>query len=263
MSVKPRFAGKSMVVTGAAQGIGRQVALEAAAGGALLTLVDRSPLVQDVARQINSEYGQGQAISLEADLETWAGNEATMERANRMYGAIDILVTNVGGAIWMKPFETFDEDQLIAEINRSLYPTLWGCRTALPYMLEQGRGAIVNVSSVATKGVNRLPYSAAKGAVNALTASLALEVGTKNIRVNAVAPGGTTAPPRQVPRGTDPLSPQDKVWIQDVVDQTVQSSHMKRYGLLREMSAAILFLASDEASYITGTVLPVGGGDQG
>lgn len=57
MSVKPRFAGKSMVVTGAAQGIGRQVALEAAAGGALLTLVDRSPLVQDVARQINSEYG--------------------------------------------------------------------------------------------------------------------------------------------------------------------------------------------------------------
>lgn len=263
MTNKSRFAGKSMIVTGSAQGIGRQVALEAAAGGALLTLVDKSPLVQDVAKQINSEYGQGQAIAVEANLETWAGNEEAMDRAFRKYGAIDIAINNVGGAIWMKPFQKFDEDQLMAEINRSLYPTLWGCRAALPYMIEQGRGVIVNVSSVATKGVNRVPYSAAKGAVNALTASLALEVGTKNIRINAVAPGGTTAPPRAVPRGSDPLTAQDKVWMQEVVDQTVQSSAMKRYGLLREMSAAILFLASDEASYITGTVLPVGGGDQG
>jgi dihydroxycyclohexadiene carboxylate dehydrogenase len=172
-------------------------------------------------------------------------------------------VNNGGGAIWMRPFQHFDEKQLMAEINRSLYPALFGCRAALPYMLEQGRGAIVNVSSIATKGVNRVPYSAAKGAVNALTASLAFEVGTKNIRVNAVAPGGTTAPPRKVPRGTDAPSEQDKLWMQEVVDQTVRSSHMKRYGLLREMSAAILFLASDAASYITGTVLPVGGGDQG
>ncbi len=108
-----------------------------------------------------------------------------------------------------------------------------------------------------------MPYSAAKGAVNALTASLAFEVGTRNIRINAVAPGGTTAPPRKVPRGTDQPTEQDKRWMQEVVDQTVATSHMHRYGLLREMAAAILFLASDAASYITGTVLPVGGGDQG
>jgi dihydroxycyclohexadiene carboxylate dehydrogenase len=258
-----RFNQKSLVVTGAAQGIGRQVAVEAAAEGARLTLVDRSPLVQDVARQINADHGQGTAIAVEADLETWSGNEQAMARANQTYGAIDVLVNNVGGAIWMRPFQHFDEKQLMAEINRSLYPALFGCRTALPYMLEQGRGSIVNVSSIATKGINRVPYSAAKGAVNALTASLAYEVGTKNIRINAVAPGGTTAPPRQVPRGTDPQTAQDKVWMNEVVDQTIRSSHMKRYGLLREMSAAILFLASDAASYITGTVLPVGGGDQG
>jgi dihydroxycyclohexadiene carboxylate dehydrogenase len=258
-----RFNLKSMVVTGAAQGIGRQVALEAAAEGARLTLVDRSPLVQDVARQINADHGQGSAIAVEADLETWSGNDQAMARANQTFGAIDALVNNVGGAIWMRPFQHFDDKQLMAEINRSLYPALFGCRAVLPYMLEQGRGAIVNVSSIATKGINRVPYSAAKGAVNALTASLAFEVGTKNIRINAVAPGGTTAPPRQVPRGTDPQTAQDKVWMNEVVDQTIRSSHMKRYGLLREMSAAILFLASDAASYITGTVLPVGGGDQG
>ncbi|WP_291823030.1 benzoate diol dehydrogenase BenD [Bosea sp. (in: a-proteobacteria)] len=257
----PRFAGKSMVVTGAAQGIGEQVAVTAAREGARLLLVDRSPLVEEVAKRIVEDGGQ--AIAMTADLETWSGNQQVMDKAQRTYCAIDVLITNVGGAIWMRPFERFDERQIEAEISRSLFPTLWGCRAVLPYMLEQGRGAIVNVSSIATKGINRVPYSAAKGAVNALTASLAFEVGGKNIRVNAVAPGGTTAPPRKVPRGTDPLTEQDKRWMQQVVDQTVQSSHMKRYGLLREMAAAILFLASDAASYITGTVLPVGGGDQG
>lgn len=257
----PRFAGKSMVVTGAAQGIGEQVAVMAAREGARLLLVDRSPLVEEVAKRIVEDGGQ--AIAMTADLETWSGNQQVMDKAQRTYCAIDVLITNVGGAIWMRPFERFDERQIEAEISRSLFPTLWGCRAVLPYMLEQGRGAIVNVSSIATKGINRVPYSAAKGAVNALTASLAFEVGGKNIRVNAVAPGGTTAPPRKVPRGTDPLTEQDKRWMQQVVDQTVQSSHMKRYGLLREMAAAILFLASDAASYITGTVLPVGGGDQG
>jgi dihydroxycyclohexadiene carboxylate dehydrogenase len=256
-----RFAGKSVVITGAAQGIGREVALMAAAEGARLTLVDKSPLVEGVARDISDKGGV--AIALIADLETWSGNNQAMELARKTYGAIDVLITNIGGAIWMKPYQHFEPKQIEAEISRSLFPTLWGCRAVLPYMLEQGRGAIVNVSSIATKGINRIPYSAAKGAVNALTASLAYEVGTKNIRVNAVAPGGTTAPPRKIPRGTDPLTAQDKVWMQEVVDQTIQSSHMKRYGLLREMATAILFLASDESSYITGSVLPVGGGDQG
>ncbi len=256
-----RFQGKSMVITGAAQGIGREVALTAAREGGRLLLVDRSPLVEQVAREIIDAGGQ--ALAMTADLETWSGNVQAMEKAHRERGAIDVLITNVGGAIWMKPFQHFDDRQIEKEISRSLFPTLWGCRAVLPYMLEQGRGAIVNVSSIATKGINRVPYSAAKGAVNALTASLAFEVGTKNIRVNAVAPGGTTAPPRKVPRGTDALTEQDKRWMREVVDQTVQSSHMRRYGLLREMAAAILFLASDAASYITGTVLPVGGGDQG
>jgi dihydroxycyclohexadiene carboxylate dehydrogenase len=256
-----RFAGKSVVITGAAQGIGRQVALTAGAEGARLTLVDKSPLIEDVAREVVAKGGV--AIALIADLETWSGNTQVMELARKTYGAIDVLITNIGGAIWMKPYQHFEPKQIEAEISRSLFPTLWGCRAVLPYMLEQGRGTIVNVSSIATKGVNRIPYSAAKGAVNALTASLACEVGTKNIRVNAVAPGGTTAPPRKIPRGTDPLTAQDKAWMQEVVDQTIQSSHMKRYGLLKEMASAILFLASDESSYITGSVLPVGGGDQG
>lgn len=258
-----RFEGKSVIVTGAAQGVGLQVARDAAAEGARLVMVDRSPRVREVAQQIAADHGAGRVLAMEEDLETWAGNERVMAATVEAYGAIDVLVTNVGGAIWMQPFQEFDEGQIVAEINRSLFPTLWACRTALPHLLAQKRGAIVNVSSIATKGIHRLPYSAAKGGVNALTASLSFELAGTGIRVNAVAPGGVSAPPRRIPRGTDVPSEQGKAWIQDVVDQTVRSTHLGRYGELREISAAILFLASDDASYITGTVLPVGGGDQG
>jgi dihydroxycyclohexadiene carboxylate dehydrogenase len=130
-------------------------------------------------------------------------------------------------------------------------------------MIERKHGAIVNVSSIATRSIYRIPYAAAKGGVNAMTASLAFEHAAEGIRVNAVATGGTEAPPRKVPRNTAKMTPQEEVWYQGIVDQTIASSLMHRYGSIDEQVGAILFLASDEASYITGTVLPVGGGDQG
>jgi dihydroxycyclohexadiene carboxylate dehydrogenase len=130
-------------------------------------------------------------------------------------------------------------------------------------MVGQKGGVIVNVSSVATRGVNRAPYAAAKGGVNALTASLAWEYAPHGIRVCAVAPGGTDAPPRKIPRNAAPPTAQEKAWYQQIVDQTVSSSLMKRYGTTEEQAAAILFLASDDASYITGVTLPVAGGDLG
>jgi dihydroxycyclohexadiene carboxylate dehydrogenase len=178
---------------------------------------------------------------------------------------IDVLINNVGGTIWAKPFEHYEEAQIEAEIRRSLFPTLWCCRAVLPQMIEQQRGVIVNVSSVATRGVHRVPYSAAKGGVNALTASLAMEHTRNGIRINATAPGGTEAPPRRVPRNQSVAQPseQESIWYQGVVDQTVDSSLMHRYGTIAEQVAPILFFASDESSYITGSVLPVGGGDLG
>jgi dihydroxycyclohexadiene carboxylate dehydrogenase len=130
-------------------------------------------------------------------------------------------------------------------------------------MLERGAGVIVNVSSVATRSVNRVPYAAAKGGVNAITASLAMEYAAHGIRVCGVAPGGTEAPPRRIPRNAAEPSVQEKEWYSQVVDQTISSSLMKRYGTTEEQAAVILFLASDEASYITGVTLPVAGGDLG
>ena len=256
-----RFKDKAMIVTGAAQGIGRGVALAAAAEGARLVLADRSPLVHEVAQEAAALGAR--IVVVETDLETWEGAAALAARALDASGRIDVLVNNVGGTIWAKPYQEYEADQIEAEIRRSLFPTLWCCRAVLPAMVAAQAGAIVNVSSVATRGIYRIPYSAAKGGVNALTASLALEHAQDGIRVNAVATGGTDAPPRKVPRNPKPLSEREQVWYQGIVDQTIASSPMHRYGTVAEQVAAILFLASSEASYITGTVLPVGGGDQG
>jgi len=253
-----RFAGKVAVVTGAAQGIGREVALRLAREGGTAVLVDRSELVHET----RAEAGEG-AVALVADLERYADCERVMAEARDRLGRIDVLVNNVGGTIWARPYAEYQEAQIEAEIRRSLFPTLWCCRAVLPVMLGGGGGAIVNVSSVATRGLNRVPYAAAKGGVNAVTACLAWKYARQGIRVNGVAPGGTDAPPRRIPRNLAApaeQSEQERGWWREVVEQTKASSPMGRYGTTAEQAAAILFLASDEASYITGAELAVDNG---
>lgn len=250
-----RFEGKVALVTGAAQGIGRGVCWQLKAEGAKVVAVDRSDLVHELD-------GEG-VLTLVADLEQHDECARVMAAAVETFRKLDILVNNVGGTIWAKPFEHYEKEQIESEVRRSLFPTLWCCHAALPYMLERGSGSIVNVSSIATRGVNRVPYGAAKGGVNALTACLAFETAQRGVRVNATAPGGTEAPPRRIPRNLEEQTDSEKLWYQQIVDQTINSSPMKRYGNIDEQVGAILFLASDEASYITGVTLPVGGGDLG
>jgi dihydroxycyclohexadiene carboxylate dehydrogenase len=262
-----RYAGKVALVTGSAQGIGRKVAERIGAEGGAVVLVDRAELVHEVAQGIQAaalaSVSGGSATGVTDYLETFAGAQQAVEAALAAHGRVDVLVNNVGGTIWARPYEEYDEDKIEKEIRRSLFPTLWTCRAVLPAMLEQGSGTIVNVSSVATRGMHRVPYAAAKGGVNALTQSLAMEVGGRGIRVVAAAPGGTEAPTRRVKRGPEAESATEKAWYQVIVDQTVDSSFMKRYGTLDEQAAPIVFLGSDEASYVTGSILPVAGGDLG
>jgi dihydroxycyclohexadiene carboxylate dehydrogenase len=253
---RERFGGQVVVVTGAAQGIGLAVATRARDEGAAVVGIDRSALVA-------TAIGGGDTHGIVADLEHYEGAEAAIREAHERHGRIDVLVNNVGGTIWAKPYEHYTPEQIQAEVQRSLFPTLWTCRAVLPFLIDRGAGTIVNVSSVATRGINRVPYAAAKGGVNAITASLAMEVAQYGIRVVATAPGGTEAPPRSIARGPAPETPQQRGWYQQIVDQTVESSLMKRYGTLDEQAAAILFLASPEASYLTGVVIPVSGGDLG
>ncbi|MDO1583264.1 benzoate diol dehydrogenase BenD [Rhizobium oryzicola] len=254
-----RFADKVLVVTGAAQGIGFAVASRAIAEGGRVLLVDRADFLPEVVRGLESD----RASAFVGDLETYEGAEAAMQHAAQCFGGIDILINNVGGAIRMRPYGAFQPGQIDAEIRRSLMPTLYCCHAVLPHLFARGAGTIVNVSSNATRGIHRVPYSAAKGGINALTQSLAMEVAERNIRVVATAPGGTEAPPRRIPRNAEGDTTEEQGWMRDVVSQVKQSSFMKRYGTLPEQVAPILFLASDEASYITGSVLPVAGGDLG
>ena len=263
-----RFNGKVVLVTGAAQGIGQRVAERIGAEGGAVVLVDRSELAEQVADGINEHAAkngsEGSASAVTGvDLEQFAGAELAVSETLQRHGRADILVNNVGGAILMRPFEHFDAEQIQKEINRSLFPTLWMCRAVLPTMLEAGSGTIVNVSSNATRGINRVPYSAAKGGVNGITQALAMETAGRGIRVMATAPGGTEAPPRKVQRGPGPEGEQEQAWVKDVVDQVTESTFFKRYGTLDEQAAPIVFLASDEASYMTGSVIQVSGGDMG
>lgn len=262
-----RFAGKVVLVTGAAQGIGEATARRIAAEGGTLVLADRAEQVRELADELAAGLAAagspGSTLAVTADLQTWEGAQGVVEAALRRYGRIDVAIHTVGGTIWAKPFEHYSPEEIRAEVDRSLWPTLWCCRAVAPHMIARGGGTIVNVSSVATRGLNRLPYAAAKGGVNAITSALALELAPHGIRVVATAPGGTDAPPRRIPRGPAPATAQERAWYQTIVDQSVDSSLLKRYGTLDEQAAALTFLASEEASYITGIVLPVSGGDLG
>jgi dihydroxycyclohexadiene carboxylate dehydrogenase len=180
-----RFQDKVAVVTGAAQGIGRRVAERLLEEGAQVVAVDRSELVFELAEHAG-------VLCLTADLEQAGDCQGVMRSAVERFGRLDILINNVGGTIWAKPFEHYETAQIEAEVRRSLFPTLWCCHAALPQMLAQGAGAIVNVSSIATRGVNRVPYGAAKGGVNALTACLASRLPS--------AAFGSTPPPPVAPR---------------------------------------------------------------
>ena len=143
-----RFDNKVALVTGAAQGIGRRVVERLAAEGARIVAVDRAELVHE----LRDELRQGaELLTLTADLERYEDCQQVVKQAVERFGRLDILINNVGGTIWAKPFEHYREEEIEAEVRRSLFPTLWCCHAALPVMLDQGAGAIVNVSSIATR----------------------------------------------------------------------------------------------------------------
>ncbi|MFN3338390.1 MAG: 1,6-dihydroxycyclohexa-2,4-diene-1-carboxylate dehydrogenase [Dietzia sp.] len=259
-----RFDGLSVLVTGAVQGIGRAVADRVVREGGLVTAVDRAEEINGVAEELAAVSPDRHRVTpVVADLETFEGARRAADAALSTHGRIDVLINNVGGTIWARPYHEYSPEQIEKEVRRSLFPTLWTCRAVLPSMVSREAGTIINVSSVATRGVNRVPYAASKGGVNGLTSALALEAAPHGIRVVATAPGGTLAPERRISRGGDARTDQEKRWYQQIVDQTIGSTALGRYGTLHEQAAPICFLASPEASYITGSVLPVAGGDQG
>jgi len=254
-----RHDGQVAIVTGSAQGIGRATALRLAAEGARLVLADRAAEPNEALCRLIASHG-GEARALDVDLQSHAGASALVEHTLATYGRIDISVHNVGGTIWAKPFWEYTPEQIEREIDRSLRPTLWCCHAVIPVMRAQARGAIVNVGSIATRGIHRVPYAAAKGGVHAMTVAMAMELGDCGVRVNCVSPGAIDNGRRIVPRNPQPLSDDEAQWMQAIYTQSLRDTPMNRLGSPEEIAAAISFMASTEASYLTGQVLFVGGG---
>ena len=260
-----RLKDKVCVVTGAGQGIGRATARRLGEEGGIIVVADRvDATATDTVAELRSHGVE--ATKVLVDLGAFAGAQSLMTQARAAYGRIDVLVNNVGGTIWMKPYHLYSEKEVQLELERSLYPTLWCCLAVLPIMMEQKAGSIVNVGSQATRGLYRVPYAASKGGIVALTKVLAMEYGRYGIRVNAVAPGGTDTPDRvtqrleiQPGRMADDV-PLAEVYRREMTEDARHQQSLKRRGLPEEQAAAIAFLASDDASFITGETINVSGG---
>lgn len=256
-----RLRDKVTVVTGAGQGIGRAVARRFAAEGATVVVWDLSQ--EGSARTVEELAAHG------ARVRAFIGNLTEYESVERLVaqtleaeGRIDVLANIVGGATVFKPFVEWAADDILREMNRSLLPALYCCRAVLPHMIARSSGRIVNTGAESVRNGlwDRAPYNVGKGGVHALTTSIAREVAETGITCNAVAPGGTNSQPdRVVPRYAD-TSDEAAAARTTLRARVLTTIPMGRRAEPEEQAAAVAFLASDDASFITGQILSVNGG---
>ncbi|HEY3656780.1 MAG TPA: SDR family NAD(P)-dependent oxidoreductase [Steroidobacteraceae bacterium] len=262
-----RLKNKVCIVTGAGQGIGRATAKRLGQEGGIVVVADRVDASATATVSELREYDV-EAMKVIVDLSTFAGAQDLTTQVVDAYGRIDVLVNNVGGTIWIKPFHLYTEDEVKLELERSLYPTLWCCLAVLPMMMKQKSGSIVNLGSQSTRGLYRLPYATSKGGVLALSKVLAMEYGRYGIRINTMAPGGTEITDRLTPRhilrpgvmAEDIAKAEAEDYQREMAQDIRNQQALQRRGLPEEQAAAIAFLASDDASFITGQVINCSGG---
>lgn len=248
-----RLAGKIAIITGAGSGIGEETAKLFAQEGATVIVADRAG---DAASRVAEEIvaSGGKAFPATVDVTREMEVKALIEGTAEKYGRLDILVNNAGYGFAGTVVNTTEEqwDALMAVNVKGVF---FGCKYAIPIMEKQGGGSIVNTAStVAIVGItDRAAYVASKGAVAALTRAMALDHVKANIRVNCVAPG-TIESPYFTEIFAKAENAAELRWSLE------QRQAMERLGKPIEIARAILFLASDESSFCTGTTLVADGG---
>lgn len=260
-----RFAGKICVVTGAGQGIGKATAKRLGQEGGTIVVADR---VDASATQTVNELYEHKvpATKVIVDLATLGGAQELMRQAREAHGRIDVLINNVGGTIWIKPYHLYTEEEVKLELERSLYPTLWCCLAALPIMMTQNGGSIVNVGSQSVRGLYRAPYAASKGGILALGKVLAMEYGRYGIRINTMSPGGTDIPDRVTsrleirPGVMAEEGAEAEAWRREMTEDIRNQQTLRRRGTPDDQAAAIAFLASEDASFVSGDLINCSGG---
>ena len=244
MTVK--FSGKTAVVTGAARGIGLEIALRLAQEGAAVAIID----VRDASEIVRDLQRQGlEAMSLAVDITDFPAVECAVRTITAWKGTIDILVNNAG-IIARGSILELTSEQWLKVMDVNVNGTFHWCKAVLPFMIAAQSGKIVNITSIAGKMGDitaAVVYGTSKGAVNTLTRSLARQMAEFGINVNAVAPHAIE---------TDMSAD----WSGEKRKAVIESIPLRRMGTAREVADAVLFLASDEASFITGETLNVNGG---
>jgi NAD(P)-dependent dehydrogenase (short-subunit alcohol dehydrogenase family) len=253
-----RFEGKVALITAAASGIGRATAEIMAREGATVLAVDTNEERLAAAAAAMAGAGPGEAHAIPADALDEAQVEAVVADAARRHGRIDILVNAVGGStIIADPAATTDRLSLAdwqALLHFNLTGTFLFCHAVIPVMRKQGGGKIVNLASIAGRGLSEASssaYAAAKGGIVAFTKKLAMEQGPHGIAVNAIAPA-TTLTERIRPR-----------WEQQPPEKRaadVARTPLRRMGEAADQAKVICFLASSDADFVTGLTIDVTGG---
>jgi 3-oxoacyl-[acyl-carrier protein] reductase len=239
--------GKVAIVTGAGQGIGREIALLLAKSGAKISIIDISDKIFEVLKDIEASGQEGLAIK--CDVANGGEVEEAIRKVLEKFNRIDILVNNAG-IYPFKPLAEMTEQEWDRVLDVNLKGIFHFTRAVLPGMIEQKRGKIINIASVAGSVVgfiNLTHYSASKAGIVGFTRALALEVAQYGINVNAISPGPI-------------LTPGTRVLGEETYEQIRKSIPLGRWGRPEEIANLVLFLASDESDFITGQNIVIDGG---
>lgn len=265
---KNRFFNKVMLITGSATGIGRETAIRAAKEGAKLILADRKKQEGEATCQEILSLGL-EAVFFHIDLTHISEVKEMVKTGAHIYGGLDIAINNAGVMGNPSPVHALDQLDLAYTMDNNFTSVYYCCKEELNLMLAQNRGGVI-INNASIAGLTGLPgnaaYVASKHAVNGLTRNMAVDYAKYNIRVNSVNPAGTDTPmveealafvnasrKKAIDNGTDPAA------AQSMAGQKTQTLQ-KRNAAAKEQAASILYLASDDAAHITGTLFATDGG---